>query len=160
MRGRKPAAVTSEGRRFSGAACDSVPEPPSWLSERAKEVFAEVAGQLQAIGALAVTDCGTLARYASAFAKMVAAEEAMTKSGEEIFYHQLVNRSGAPASSVPTPPMAMYLAMSREVSRLSVSLGLTPVDRQKLPGAGPIDPSDGMAELLLMRDARSQRATA
>ena len=135
MRGRKRLALTAAGEcRQTGVPFRELPAPPAFLTAGAKRRFREVVEQLDAVGALAVTDAGVVARYAAVFDRWEQAEAALSASGG-LGYMRLTNRAGEPASAVATPAMAQVSKCHDQLTKLESVLGLNPTERTRLPTA-------------------------
>jgi P27 family predicted phage terminase small subunit len=142
MTGRRPLATNYAGeRRQTGRRGDTLPEPPGFLTDRAKEIFRETAGRLDAVNVLAETDAGVLARYAAVLDRWEQAEAALAASGP-IHYARLVNRAGDPASAVALPAMMQAAKSHDQLRQLETVLGLTPADRTRLPSSPAADTDD------------------
>lgn len=148
MQGRKKLSTTSTGeRRQSGRAFGEPPEPPDFLTDGAKRRFCEVAAQLDAVGALAETDAGVLARYAAVFDRWTQAEAVLTASGP-LHYVRLQNRAGEPASAVALPAMMQAAKCHDQLRQLEAVLGLNPCERSRLPMKREPGPPDEFERLL------------
>lgn len=142
MRGRRPLATNYAGeQRQTGRRVDAPPEPPGFLTDRAKEIFRETAGRLDAVGVLAETDTGVLARYAAVLDRWEQAEVTLAASGP-VHYVRLANRAGEPASAVALPAMMQAAKCHDQLRQLEAVLGLTPADRTRLPVSQVADTDD------------------
>jgi P27 family predicted phage terminase small subunit len=149
MQGRKKQSLDYTGdRRQAGRACRQLPEPPDWMTAGAADRFREIVGQLDEIGALAVTDLGLCERYACTYDRWRSAEKSLAESGEEIHYTRLRNRAGQPASAVAVPALAQLNKCAEQLAKMEASLGLTPCERSRLPATRPSGPPDPAEALL------------
>lgn len=148
MQGRKRLTQTYLGeQRQAGRPFSELPEPPEFLTDGAKQRFREVAEQLNAVGALAQTDAGVLARYAAVFDRWKTAEAMLAASGP-LHYERLVNRAGEPASAVALPAMMQASKCHDQLRQLEAVLGLNPVERTRLPATRAPGPPDDYEVLL------------
>lgn len=151
MQGRKRLPFNSAGQsRAAGARFRTLPTPPAWMTAGAKERFAEVCEQLDAVGALAETDRGLVERYATVFDRWRAAEAALAASGDDLHYARLTNRAGQPASAVALPALAQANKAHDQLCKLESMLGLCPTERSRLPATRDAGPPDDV-ELLFAR---------
>ncbi len=135
MRGRKRLALTAAGEcRQTGVPFRELPAPPEFITAGAKRRFREVVEQLDAVGALAQTDTGVVARYAAVYDRWERAEAALAADAG-LGYTRLTNRAGEPASAVATPAMAQASKCHDQLTRLESVLGLNPTERTRLPTA-------------------------
>ena len=96
---------------------------PDWLKPSAKEMYAEMAEQLDTMGVLAVIDRGQLALYAQAYSKW--------REAEEILEHiDSVQTLGPKPTIHAQARLAMMLA--DQVAKFGTQFGLTPCSRAGL----------------------------
>lgn len=160
MTGRRPLATNYAGeRRQTGRRANELPAPPLFLTERAKVIFVETAGRLHAVGVLAETDAGVLARYAAVLDRWEQAEAALAAGGP-IHYTRLVNRAGEPASAVALPAMLQAAKCHDQLRQLETVLGLTPADRTRLPASPPAAADDPAEKLFQQVEEEDRRRAA
>lgn len=160
MTGRRPLVTNYAGeRRQTGRRADELPFPPPFLTERAKAIFRETAGRLDAVGVLAETDAGVLARYAAVLDRWEQAEAALAAGGP-IHYTRLVNRAGEPASAVALPAMLQAAKCHDQLRQLETVLGLTPADRTRLPVSPPAATDDPAEKLFQQVEEEDRRRAA
>jgi P27 family predicted phage terminase small subunit len=139
----------ADHREELGEFYDTLPEPPTFLRERAADFFREAARNLDAMGVLAKTDKHTVIRYAATLDRWYSAEEELSKNA--IHYHSMTGRSGEEKAAKPTPAFAQSTSCHEQLRQLEAVLGFTPADRTRL-GMAVIDrqgkTADPMSALL------------
>jgi P27 family predicted phage terminase small subunit len=149
---RKLSPITAAGRReIAGEPLDVIPEPPAWMNPAARRKFEEVAGYLVALRALTAGEVSLVEQFAACYARWVEAEEALS-SGDP-GWRTVISRGGAAGSSVPTPMMLQSQRSIEQLRKLSAALGLSPVERSRLPAARGGGKEDPMDVLLSKRSA-------
>lgn len=150
---RKLAPFTAAGpREITGQPLAEVPEPPAWLTPVAQEKFREVAGYLVSLGAVTDGEVDLVVQYAAVWSRWREAEEAMAAAGG-LHYRAVQNRQGEAASAVALPAMAQAAKCLDQLRRLTAALGLSPVERLKLPAVRDPGPIDEMEILLARHEA-------
>lgn len=147
---RKLSPITSSGaRHISGKPLTDVPEPPSWMRPVAARKFVETASYLVDIGAITAGEIPLVEAYSAAYGRWAEAEAHM--AGAPLTYRAVLNRQGEEASAVALPAQAQASKALDQMRKFSAALGLSPVERARLP-AGPTPEGDDPVEQLF-RDA-------
>jgi P27 family predicted phage terminase small subunit len=120
----------ADHREELGEFYETLPEPPSFMRERAADFFREACAQLDAMGVLAKTDKHAVVRYAATLDRWYSAEEELAKNA--IHFHSMVGRQGEEKASKPTPFFAQSAACHEQLRQLEAVLGFTPADRTRL----------------------------
>jgi len=111
------------------------PVCPIWLPTEAREVWARLVPELEALGVLAAIDANALARYCVTWVRWRAAELALEVGGSTF-----VAKSGAPR---PRPEVAIATTLAAALGKLERDLYMTPSSRSRLVVAAPRVESDG-----------------
>ena len=119
------------------------------MDEDACRKFTEVAGYLVSLRALAAGEVSLIEQYAAVYSRWVAAEKVLAAGDPG--WRTVLTRQGTPGSSVPTPAMLQSQRSIEQLRKLSSLLGLSPVERSRLPAGRTGGEPDEMEELL--RDA-------
>lgn len=120
------------------------PEPPDWMDAVGRKKFHEVIEYLGGLGAAAAGDVVAVEVYAANYSRWVAAERALASGGDP-GWRTVTTRQGEPGSTVPTAMMLQSLRSAEQLRKIGASLGLSPVDRARLPAerktaaADPVD---------------------
>jgi P27 family predicted phage terminase small subunit len=107
-----------------------IPEPPSFLSEYAREEWTRVAPSLWHTGSLTVLDIGPLCVYCSTYARWRSAEEALAQSQPVV-----EDRDGAPRAN---PLVRVARDAGAEMVKIAGMFGMSPAGRARIAaGIGP-----------------------
>ncbi|WP_026790355.1 phage terminase small subunit P27 family [Pleomorphomonas oryzae] len=117
-------------------------EPPDWLDEQGKTVWARLAPRLVAMKLLSEVDVGAFARYCSDYAMWV---ELRGKTKTDGAIYTIVTASGTVRR--PDPTFVMCVRLNRELMSAEDRFGLNPAERQRIfaaravggAGAGDVD---------------------
>ena len=120
------------------------PQPPEWLTDRAKRYFREFATDLFNLGVITRPDRYELAMLASLYDQYVSTQEDIQKEGHT---WQEIDTAGNPKEKV-NPKMSVSLQLAKQVSSLLADFGLSPSDRESVSKAsnkqkGSGDPLEG-----------------
>ena len=141
---RKLLPVTANGfREPAGTPLTQVPSPPSWMGEVAAKKFIETAEYLVDLRAITIGEVPLLEQFAACYGRWVAAEEALANGDPG--WRTVLTRQGTEGTAVPTPAMLQSRQSVDQLRKLAAALGLSPVDRLKLPAlraGGEEDPMD------------------
>lgn len=107
-----------------------LPEPPEWLSERAKEVFLGVAEHERDMGVLAKSDYNLLTRYAVVYTMWEAAAKQL--QSVEMGYVETTNPDGSLKMTRATAAASQERACGEQLRHLETVLGLSPTDRTRM----------------------------
>ena len=118
-----------------------VQEPPSWLTDKAKEEWQRLAGPMVEADILKPTDMAMFASYCQAYGEKAEMEEALVGG------RQLLGRDES--GRVMLNPLLKYLNQrSQEMYKLAGEFGLTPTTRARLSSqaweAAKEDPMDAL----------------
>lgn len=111
------------------------PTAPAWLSEDAKKVFDDYAGQLHASGVLTAVDQFALARYADLSVEYRRCAEFTAKHGQVwvVRGRQGPNgEEGRPVGFATYPQAKLKLAIASTLLQLEREFGMTPAARAGL----------------------------
>lgn len=106
------------------------PEPPSWLSERAKALYVDVCRYLIGMGNLAESDVNVIVRYSTVFERWERAEQQLAAGAVD--YVEVKDKNGEFRFSRPSKWMTQANASHEQLRQLETVLGLTPADRTRL----------------------------
>jgi len=144
---RKLRPVTSDGPRdISGTPIVEAPPPPAWMNEIAADKFTEIASYLVSLGAITVAELALVEQYAACYSRWVVAEKALANGDPG--WRSVMTRQGTEGTAVPTPAMLQLRQSLDQMRKLGVALGLTPVDRAKLPSVRSGEPEDTVEVML------------
>lgn len=136
MNGRPPKpqalAALSGSRRRKGKGLDlplAVPSVPVWLSDDAKQEWAEVTHLLSGMRVICDADSIALAQLADFMAKWKRAAEQVNKIGMVI---PIRDASGTVTGFRRNPYVTMHLEYGLMVQRLLAQFGMTPSARARL----------------------------
>lgn len=147
MSPRKLRPVTSDGpRNISGTPIVEAPPPPAWMNEIAADKFTEIASYLVSLGAITVAELALVEQYAACYSRWVVAEKALANGDPG--WRSVMTRQGTEGTAVPTPAMLQLRQSLDQMRKLGVALGLTPVDRAKLPSVRSGEPEDTVEVML------------
>jgi P27 family predicted phage terminase small subunit len=133
--GRKLSPFVAAGtREISGTPLVEPPAAPEWMRPAARQEFERVAGYLVSIRAVTAGEVGLIEQYACCWGRWIEAEMLLAKG--DLHYREVTNRQGEPSSAVALPAMAQASKSLDQLRRLGQSLGLSPVERARLPQAG------------------------
>lgn len=124
-------------------------QPPAWLKDRAKEVFARVVEWLERMGTLAETDEHVVTRYCCTFVAWEHAAKCL-QSVDALFV-EVLDSSGAIRFSRATAMATQFRDCGEQLRHLETVLGLTPADRTRLGYHAEKVVLDPMDELLARR---------
>lgn len=137
--GKRPARRSGRGRTRRGIP----PRPPELTGEAAAE-WDRLAPELDAAGALAVTDRGILAAYCCAVADLLAARAAIVERGRWLEVPvQTSKGERLGVRLIEHPAVKLLDKASARVQRLAAELGITPASRARLEGDGPAEGVSG-----------------
>jgi P27 family predicted phage terminase small subunit len=138
MRGPAPtpdAVLRARGSRRAGRP-DETPspppgrtDPPSWLSEEAREVWTELSSVLEEMGVLTVADRHALARYCRLHVRWRRAEDFIDKHGPA---HPLKDGNGNVKCLMPFPQVSEAAKLAVILTRMEQEFGLTPSSRTRV----------------------------
>lgn len=100
------------------------PEPPEWLTDRAADLFSDVARNLYGLGVMTALDRETLAVMCDAWDRFLTAREAVADEGLTVD-----GRSGATKRN---PKLMVMNQAAERFEKLASKFGLNPVDRTRL----------------------------
>jgi P27 family predicted phage terminase small subunit len=147
---RKLSPFTSAGpRAIAGQPLVEVPDPPAWMRPIAKAKFVEVAEYLVALGSVTSAELPLVEMFAVAYCHFVEAETLL--AGDPLTYRAVLNRQGEEACAPALPAAAQSAKAVDQMRRIGAALGLTPVDRSKLPSTRDSGEPDPMDTLLAKR---------
>ena len=126
LRGSKEAKYREE----LGDLVDSLPDPPEWITERAKEKFTEVCGYMQSMGTLAKSDLEVVTRYVTIWDRWRTAEEYLAKGADTFI--EVLAPDGSLRFSRPSKYQAEVNQCHEQLRQLETVIGLTPADRTRL----------------------------
>lgn len=132
MKGRKP--ELRNVLPFKGETARPVPESPEWMTEKAREVWDELAGHLVAKNRLEPQYQYQFAAYCESVANFYNATACLATEG---YYFETQTRNGRQQKKV-----AMWSVQQEAIStmtRLSALFGLSPVDEARLKSGGQGD---------------------
>lgn len=133
---RKLAPFTAAGpRKITGQPLSDAPDPPKWMRPIAQQKFIEVCEYLVDLGCLTAGELPMVEMFAAAYCHYVEAE--MILAGSPLTYRAVLNRQGEEASSVALPAAAQSAKAVDQMRRLGAALGLSPVERSRLPAGRP-----------------------
>jgi P27 family predicted phage terminase small subunit len=140
--------TTAAGPRdIAGRPLDVIPNPPSWMGDDARRAFVQIAGYLVGLRVVTAGEVPLIEQYAVVYSRWQQAEAALA-SGSDPGWRTVLTRQGTPGSSVPTPMMLQSQRSIEQLRKLSSLLGLSPVERARLPAGRDGGPPDEMEELL------------
>lgn len=140
--------TTAAGARdIAGRPLDAVPNPPAWMGDDARRAFIQIAEYLVGLRAVTAGEVPLIEQYAVVYSRWQQAEAALA-SGSDPGWRTVLTRQGTPGSSVPTPMMLQSQRSIEQLRKLSSLLGLSPVERARLPAGRDGGPPDEMEELL------------
>ena len=157
--GRRPLgeAVPSRGRVKRGR-----PDRPPELTDEAGREWDRVAADLDAAGALATADRGTLAAYCLAVADMLSARDTINAEGR--FVKEVVQSASGKIVGERTREHAAVKVLDRSshrVVKFAAALGLTPASRARLePGGESVSPTANKVMDLRARIEAARKAEA
>ena len=141
MPSRKLAPFTAAGpRKATGQPLIEVPDAPEWMRPIAQRKFVEVCEYLIDLGSLTAGELPMVEMFATAYCHYVEAE--MILANAPLTYRAVLNRQGEEASSVALPAAAQSAKAVDQMRRLGAALGLTPVERARLPVTRQADDED------------------
>lgn len=121
------------------------PDPPSHLSEAARQHWAEVGGMLHEAGILTALDADALAAYCELHARWVEANEKIREYGLVI-----KSPSGAPVQS---PYFKISAITFDAMKALLVEFGMTPSSRARVKSTKPKEVENPFAAIDRLRGA-------
>jgi P27 family predicted phage terminase small subunit len=141
---RKLRPHTADGfREPAGRPLTEVPPPPHWMDDVASKKFVETAEYLVDVRALTAGELPLVEQFGAAYSRWVAAEKLLVAGDPG--WRVVLTRQGTEGTAVPTPAMLQSRQSAEQLRKLAAILGLTPVDRAKLPAqrdGGEDDPMD------------------
>lgn len=150
MKGRKPKPTAAKklagnpGKRKLNEAEPTFGAPanldaPDHLSDKAKDEWDRLAGELSRAGVLTTVDTTTLAAYCEAFAQWVDAKAIVATDGLTI--------DNAMGATVVHPAVRIADISVKQMVRLASELGITPASRSKVKAQAPKQ-EESLADLL------------
>ncbi|MCH8993426.1 MAG: phage terminase small subunit P27 family [Chloroflexi bacterium] len=121
-----------------------VVEPPKWLSERGREVWAGIVPQLQAMRVLTAADLPAVYLLCSALAEQIECEEVITREGPT---YETVTQTGSTIRR-PRPERAMAADAWRRARLMMIEFGLTSAARTRVSAAPEPAAADPLAEFI------------
>ncbi len=113
--------------------------PPEWISEEAKQVWAEVAPQLDRRGVLKRIDEDALARYCQLWSRWKAAELFIARHGET---YPIKDGQGNVKYIQQLPQVAIASKLAQQLTRLEQEFGMTPSARTRIEVDMPAPKTD------------------
>ena len=104
-------------------------KPPKWIDKEAKQVWAQIAPQLDRMGCLTRIDEMALTRYCVDWVRWKAAVLFITKHGET--FH-IKNDDGSVRYIQALPQVAIVSKLSQQLTRLEQEFGMTPSARTRI----------------------------
>jgi P27 family predicted phage terminase small subunit len=117
-------------REELGDPLDAPLQPPEWLCERGKAVFANVVAWLMKMGTLSASDEGVVLRYATTY--VLWEHAAMKMQAVPEVYIDVIDKHGAVRFARPTSLAMQAKETGEQLRHLETVLGLTPSDRTRL----------------------------
>ena len=151
-RPRKPTAQKALGGTLQPSrtnANEPVPEvylptPPEWLSELAKQYWAEIGGVLLAMKLTTVADGPALQLLTEALAEWAEARRAVHLAG---FTYETTTMTGD-VMRRPNPEVSIAADAWRRALKMLTEFGLTPASRSKVSALGGEDGKDPFAQMM------------
>jgi P27 family predicted phage terminase small subunit len=120
------------------------PEPPTWLSDYAKEEWRHVAPEAFQLHLLTVLDTACFSAYVESYARWRTAEEALAlMAANDPVMHGLIVR-GKRGTAIENPLVYTSRQAARDMVRYASEFGMTPAARSRIAGGvdtGPRPPS-------------------
>ncbi len=152
MPARKLLPVTASGPRdIAGHPLTRVPPPPPWMNDVAATKFTETMAYLVDLRAVTAGEVPLAEQYSCCYARWLQSEIELANGDPG--WRTVVTRQGTDGSSVPTPAMLVNRTALEQLRKLATVLGLSPVDRAKLPASRAGGEEDPMDALLAKRSA-------
>jgi P27 family predicted phage terminase small subunit len=121
-----------------------LPTPPDWLSERAKEYWAEIGGVLLAMKLSTAADGPALQLLTEALAEWAEARQYVLDNG---LSYETYTESGNTMHR-PYPQVAIASDAWRRSLRMLTEFGLTPASRSKVSALGGGEEKDPFEEMM------------
>ena len=121
-----------------------LPTPPDWLSERAKQYWAEVGAVLLAMKLCTAADGPALMLLTETLAEWAEARQAVHLLG--LVYE--MQTEGGQTMRRPNPEVAIASDAMKRSLRMLTEFGLTPASRGKVSALGDGDGNDPFAEMM------------
>lgn len=117
-------------------------EPPSWLSDKARRVWEQLAPKLAILGILTDIDIEALGRYCDAMVVWLELSKFINKNGTSYAIPALPpdpksGFKGRPARVEAYPQSRQYVEYSTLLLRLEMQFGMTPAMRSKIRVESP-----------------------
>ena len=152
MPARKLLPVTAAGPRdIAGQPLTRVPPPPAWMNDIAASKFIQTMECLVDVGAITAGEVPLVEMYSCCYSRWKQSE--IDLANGDPGWRTVVTRQGTDGSSVPTPAMLTNRTALEQLRKLATALGLSPVDRAKLPASRAGGEEDPMDVLLAKRSA-------
>jgi len=152
MPARKLLPVTAAGPRdIAGQPLTRVPPPPPWMNDVASSKFIELMAYFVDVGAITAGEVPLVEQFSCCYARWWQSEIELANGDPG--WRTVVTRQGTDGSSVPTPAMLTNRTALEQLRKLATVLGLSPVDRAKLPASRVGGEEDPMDVLLAKRSA-------
>jgi len=144
---RRLSPTTAAGaRQIAGRPLAEPPEPPAWMTAAARAKYAETMAYLIDLGAITAGEIPLVEQFAVAYARWAEAEAALAAGDPG--WRAVTTRQGEPGSTVPTAMMLQSQRSMEQLRKLASALGLSPVERSRLPAARDGGEPDEMEALL------------
>lgn len=141
MKGRKPNAGTVVP--FKGDAKKHVPDAPEFLSDDARQVWDELAGQLVAKDRLEPHHIHMFAGYCESVSNFIHATHCLAMEG---LYYETMTRNGKQQKK--TAPWGLQQEALGQMQRLGALFGMSPVDEKRLGAGGQGDLFEDVVSML------------
>ena len=152
MPARKLLPVTAAGPRdIAGQPLDRVPPPPAWMNNVASSKFIQTMEYLVDLRAVSAGEVPLVEQFAAVYSRWLQSE--IDLANGDPGWRTVVTRQGTDGSSVPTPAMLTNRTALEQLRKLATVLGLSPIDRAKLPASRAGGAEDPMDVLLAKRSA-------
>lgn len=115
-----------------------IPAAPSWLSDAAREYWADYAEQFNLMGVLTKADATALAQLCECHAELVEARKVLEEEGS---YYETTNQHGDTMTRAH-PAVSRAQNADRRLRAWLVEFGATPAARSKVNSNGEEDPED------------------
>lgn len=133
------------GATLEVAALTKIRGAPAWLSDAGRKEWRRMARELVMAGGIGAIDVKTLEGYCAAYARAVAAEEALQDAGTLV----QMGKEGLK----PRPEIATARNAWAEMRLFAAKLGATPSDRTRVKvSRGDATPTDKAADFLFGAD--------
>lgn len=125
VQGRKPKPSTIAEKQKERRGNKTIPHPPEYLSDEAKECWKRLIKVLKGAGLIERADADALAMYCKAYERWLEAEENIKKFGMVT-----ESRNGFP---IVSPFVSVADKSMAQMMRLLTEFGMTPASRSRIP---------------------------